>query len=201
MLCLTLCTFAFRLSLSPPSLFLSPSPSLSLQGVAPFGYGMGTEATETLYGSRHDNKRTTTYFRKTFYLDGDRAAIIRASRVAARVLFAHGVIIYVNGVEAWRGNLIDGEIVYLKKAMSTRTLPDTATYTPTDAFDGSLFVEGYNLVRFPVASFQLSAVSCQLSLSLSLSLSPPGSPLHLAVFATDCCGGAFGDSPVRRNAV
>jgi len=75
-------------------------------GVARLGYGNDREITRVSYGPDTSQKYPTTWFRRAFVV-GDPGAI---QELKARVTFDDGLIVYINGVEAFRRNLPAGAV-------------------------------------------------------------------------------------------
>lgn len=84
-------------------------------GFAQFGYGDTDEVTVVSYGSKSNNKFTTTYFRNKFRLTdpGDYQYYI------VRILRDDGAVVYINGNEVLRSNMPQGEITYKTYASSS----------------------------------------------------------------------------------
>jgi hypothetical protein len=76
------------------------------QGNAQFGYGEGDEATVVNFGSDANNKYITTYLRKTFNLTDT----VGFTTITASALFDDGIVVYLNGLEVYRGNMPTGSI-------------------------------------------------------------------------------------------
>ncbi|WP_170246056.1 LamG-like jellyroll fold domain-containing protein [Tenacibaculum adriaticum] len=83
-------------------------------GNAILGYGDGIESTTLDYGSDAGNKYPTYYLRHTF--DVDDAS--QYGNLLFSVLKDDGVVVYVNGTEAFRMNMPDGAITYNTYASS-----------------------------------------------------------------------------------
>ncbi|UOB17273.1 LamG-like jellyroll fold domain-containing protein [Abyssalbus ytuae] len=77
-------------------------------GNSVFGYGDGIESTTLDFGTDPDNKYPTYYLRHTFEVDD--ASVY--GNLLFRVLKDDGVIVYINGTEAFRMNMPDGDITY-----------------------------------------------------------------------------------------
>ena len=77
-------------------------------GNAILGYGDGVESTTLDFGSDSGNKYPTYYFRHIFNVD-DASAI---GNLLFNVTYDDGVVVYVNGVEAFRLNMPTGAIPY-----------------------------------------------------------------------------------------
>ena len=77
-------------------------------GNAKFGYGDGNEVTRLDFGADSNNKRPTYYFRYTF----DIADVSGIQELIFNTLNDDGVVVYINGVEAFRENMPTGSITY-----------------------------------------------------------------------------------------
>ena len=128
-------------------------------GPAQFGYGDNDEATVVGYGGNSNNKFITTYFRKTFRVDG--AASVPA--VIVRLLRDDGAIVYLNGTEIFRSNMPTGTVAHTTVASSTTA--DETTFFLQSA-NPSLLVDGTNVVAVEV--HQSSTNSSDLSFDLEL---------------------------------
>lgn len=105
---------------------------------------------------------TTTYFRRSFTVDA--AAYVAA--ISARMLCDDGVVIYLNGAEAFRLNMPAGATDYATYASSTVGPPLQNTYV-TYQFPASLLADGENVIA--VELHQCNAVSTDLYFDLALS--------------------------------
>lgn len=76
------------------------------QGNAELGYGDGDETTEVNFGIDINNKHITTYFRKNFILTDT----IGFSAISASALYDDGIVVYLNDLEVYRGNMPAGNI-------------------------------------------------------------------------------------------
>lgn len=75
-------------------------------GRGEFGYGEGDEQTIVNFGPSETNKFVTTFFRANFFV-GDPAAF---NSLLLRSVCDDGMIVYVNGQEAWRHNMPAGPV-------------------------------------------------------------------------------------------
>ena len=75
-------------------------------GATPIGYGVGDEASLASFGGNANNKRITTWFRRSFVV-GDPADFYA---LVLGVRRNDGAVIYLNGQEIYRGNLPAGPI-------------------------------------------------------------------------------------------
>lgn len=75
-------------------------------GPAQLGYGDQDEETVVAYGSERDNKHMTTYFRKSFEL----IDVSRLHSLSISLLADDGAVVYLNGQEIARHNMLAGTI-------------------------------------------------------------------------------------------
>jgi hypothetical protein len=88
-------------------------------GPAPLGYGETWVVTPVSYGPDSDNKHVTTYFRHAFTVSSPAAF----NRVFLDVQRDDGVVVYLNGTEVYRNNLLAGAI-------------SAATFATTNVYGG-----------------------------------------------------------------
>lgn len=113
-------------------------------GYAPLGYGKNNIATTISYGDDPNNKYPTYYFRKDFKLDN---ALSPNDIVKLNFVEDDGFVIYVNGKEAGRYNMPEGEITYNTYAPTfAQDNPDHGTLL----LNASLFREGNNRIGVEV---------------------------------------------------
>lgn len=125
------------------------------------GYGNGNEATVLDFGPDPENKFTTTYFRKSFFvLPGQKQKLYMG-----RVLVDDGCIVYVNGVEVYRFNMPDGLVTYQTHSKSAISGPDELVYRAF-AFDSNLVVFGLNSIAVEVHQSHPSSTDLAFDLSL-----------------------------------
>jgi PKD repeat protein len=111
-------------------------------GDAQLGYGDGDETTVISYGDDADNKHITAYFRKTFTV-ADAAKVIK---LKVMMLRDDGAVLYINGNEAARSSMPDGDITYTTLANDAGS--ETTYYEYN--IDPSLLVTGSNTVAVEV---------------------------------------------------
>ena len=113
-------------------------------GAAPLGYKMSGVTTTVSYGSDDQHKNPTTYFRKTFTLNGNPTA---TDHFQLNYQVDDGCVIWVNGQEAARFNMPQGTIGY--NTFSSTYAADTP-FTGTLDLDPSLFKKGSNVIAVEV---------------------------------------------------
>ena len=114
------------------------------EGAAPLGYKMSGVRTQLDYGGNANEKRPTYYFRKAVVL---RTKPTEADVFTLRYRLDDAMIVYVNGVEAARINLPDGDIGY--DTYSTQ-LVGNAPLEGTVDLPASLFSNGRNIIAVEV---------------------------------------------------
>ncbi len=130
-----------------------------LQGNAELGYGDGDEVTPVSFGGNASNRYITTYFRKT--VSGINTANL--GQITGRVKLDDGVVIYVNGNEAFRNNLPAG-------AVNSSTLALDGFVNENRWIDitlpANLFINGNNTIATEI--HQASITSSDISFDLEL---------------------------------
>ncbi|WP_347372886.1 alkaline phosphatase PhoX [Aequorivita sp. Q41] len=126
-----------------------------------FGYGDGVETTTLNFGPDPDHKYPTYYFRNTFEIV-DASAFIDLIFDVRR---DDGVVVYVNGTEAFRMNMPTGAITYNTRASSTVGGSDESTYFREAT--ANLLVDGTNVIA--VELHQASASSSDLGFDMAVS--------------------------------
>ncbi len=130
-------------------------------GPAELGYGEGDEATVVSYGPSSSNKYITTYFRRTFSIPN--VSVYPAFLL--ELLRDDGVIVWVNGVEAFRNNLNEGTVAYNTIAYkSIGGIDEVRRYE--QLLPASLFVNGNNTIA--VEMHQDNGQSSDISFDLRL---------------------------------
>ena len=142
-------------------------------GNAKFGYGEGDESTIVSFGPNAANKFVTTYFRKSFNITN--VAAFTAFELGVRR--DDGVVVYVNGVEAWRDN-INGTISYLTLAASDAA--DDGNSVLTANIPASLFVTGNNVIAVEIHQFVVNSSDLSFDLRLTGLETPP--PTNVTIF-------------------
>lgn len=131
------------------------------EGAAPLGYGDSRETTTVSYGSNSSDKNPTTYFRKWTTVSGT------PSQAEIQLLVDDAAIVWINGEEAFRDNLADGDIAYDDYAVDAISSEDEYDYESFDV-DVSLFKDGSNIIAVEV--HQATSTSSDLGFDLSLSV-------------------------------
>jgi hypothetical protein len=142
-------------------------------GSALFGYGTitgGTIITTINYGPDSNNKYRTTYFRKEFTI-ADKSIYQSIDLEAIR---DDGMVVYLNGTEVWRNNIITGAIDYLTLA-GTPSPGDNAiggsdeSAWLTKNIASTLLVDGVNTIAVEI--HQQAITSSDISFNFKLTAS------------------------------
>ncbi|HUR44659.1 MAG TPA: Ig-like domain-containing protein, partial [Candidatus Saccharimonadales bacterium] len=94
-----------------------------MSGPAQFGYGGHGETTTLNYGTNLNVRYITAYFRKAFNLGLPTAY----SGFLLRMIRDDGVVVYVNGVEAYRNNLPQSQVSWNSLASTSLNAPEEST--------------------------------------------------------------------------
>ncbi|MCH5169368.1 MAG: lamin tail domain-containing protein [Prevotellaceae bacterium] len=114
------------------------------EGISPLGYGKSDIATTISYGTDSNRKYPTYYFRKSFTLDGEPSDI---ASMTLNFTADDGFVVYINGTEACRYLMPDGEPTFDTYA---------TTYAPGNPDSGildlpaSLLRKGENIIAVEV---------------------------------------------------
>ncbi|HEX8561785.1 MAG TPA: alkaline phosphatase PhoX [Flavobacterium sp.] len=132
-------------------------------GAGVLGYGDGVEETTLSYGSDSENKHITYYFRRSVTV-----ANAQSGTLNFNILKDDGVVVYVNGVEAFRSNMPTGTIAYNTLATNTVGGADETAYMP---FESPVMLQnGENVIA--VELHQATANSSDLGFDLKLEFVP-----------------------------
>ena len=135
-------------------------------GPAPLGFGDAHQI--TLINEGDAAARTiTTRFRLQFPL----AQATEVEEAEAWLMVDDGAVVWLNGQEALRRNLPEGEITADSLALAAVSGPEESVAFPT-GIDPALLVEGINTLAVEV--HQASASSSDLTFDLGLRLTRPG---------------------------
>ena len=85
-----------------------------MAGPGRLGYGGDGELTTVSYGTNANSKYITTYFRKKFIVSNPAAF----SGLLLRLIRDDGAVVYLNGVEIYRTNLLAGPVSYNSLALA-----------------------------------------------------------------------------------
>lgn len=131
------------------------------EGQGKLGYGDDNNNTTLSYGSDSDNKYITYYFRKTFSLSVD----ANSFNFIANVVRDDGVVVYVNGTEAFRDGMPDGDISYTTLADGDVSRDEETSYY-SFSVSSDLLVTGDNIIA--VELHQTDITSSDIGFDLEL---------------------------------
>ena len=132
------------------------------------GYGDGVENTTLSFGADAQNKNTTYYLRNTFEV-ADAAAI---GSLVFNVLKDDGIVVYVNGTEAFRSNMPQGTVNYSTFASTAIGGADETAYEKIET--ANLLQDGINVIAVEV--HQASANSSDLGFDMEVDFELPSIP-------------------------
>jgi secreted PhoX family phosphatase len=141
-------------------------------GDAILGYGNSNETTTLDFGANASAKHTTYYLRNTFTV----ADASLYDSLVFDVLRDDGVVVYVNGVEAFRQNMPGGTVDFTTLASATVGSADETTYFRTKT--ANLLQNGVNVIA--VELHQATLGSSDLSFDMEVGFELP--PLAATVF-------------------
>ncbi|WP_161627178.1 LamG-like jellyroll fold domain-containing protein [Flavobacterium subsaxonicum] len=129
------------------------------------GYGDGVESTTLNFGTDAQNKYPTYYLRHTFNVEN----AAQYGSLIFDVLRDDGVVVYVNGTEAFRMNMPTGDIAYNTYASSTVGDADESTFF--QAITANLLQDGENVIA--VELHQATASSSDLGFDMKVGFNYP----------------------------
>ena len=129
------------------------------------GYGDGVESTTLNYGPDATNKYPTYYFRHTFNVED----ASQYGNLLFKVMKDDGVVVYVNGTEAFRMNMPEGEITYNTYASSTTGGSDEGFWN--EMTTANLLQNGENVIA--VELHQAEATSSDLRFDMEVNFQLP----------------------------
>lgn len=129
-------------------------------GNAPLGYGDSGMATTLDFGGDSGNKYPTYYFRKSITVDTPSAF----DELKFSVQRDDGVVIYINGVEAIRSNMPEGDITYNMYSASTIDGSDETSWN--EYIIPNTLVQGENVIAIEL--HQRSAGSSDTRLDVKI---------------------------------
>jgi hypothetical protein len=135
-------------------------------GNAQLGYGDGDEATVISYGPNSSAKYTTSYFRKVISINSPASY----TNFSLGIKRDDGVVIYVNGAEAYRNNMPTGTIT--SATLASAAAADDGATIQTATIASSFFVNGNNTIA--VEMHQNAGTSTDLSFDMELRANAPG---------------------------
>jgi hypothetical protein len=170
-------------------------------GQGQFGYGEGDEKTTVSFGSSSTSKYITTYFRKTLSFPAGQ----NFDNIQGSILFDDGAVIYVNGVEVYRGNMPDGSIAY--STLASQSIGDENRYRFFE-INKDLIVPGDNIIAVEVHQDRASSDDLSFDLQLTavsyqdIETNTVSSPVLKATADTDVkIVAVYENAPVIQNLV
>lgn len=136
-----------------------------LFGNAILGYGDSNQNTTLDYGTDAQNKHITTYLRHIFEVE-DAA---QYGSLVFNVLRDDGVVVYVNGTEAFRMNMPQGEITSSTLATTAINGADETTFQ--EMITANMLQDGINVIA--VELHQAAANSSDLSFDMEVTFELP----------------------------
>lgn len=130
-----------------------------------FGYGNGNATTTLSFGPSSSSKYPTYYLRSSVFVQ-DTSLI---DSLIFNVMRDDGVVVYVNGTEAFRMNMPSGTINYTTLASNTVGGADETTYFTQKT--GNLFNQGMNEIA--VELHQATSGSSDLSFDMEIDFQKP----------------------------
>lgn len=133
-------------------------------GPAQLGYSAGEEGDEkTLlsFGDSSSNKRIAYYFRLAFNLSN----VASVTELVGRLIRDDGAVVWLNGNEAYRENMPEGDPTFTTRANATVGGADESTVFERP-IDSGLLAEGRNVLAIEV--HQTSPTSSDISFDFSL---------------------------------
>ncbi|MGC8828799.1 MAG: Ig-like domain-containing protein [Verrucomicrobiia bacterium] len=127
---------------------------------AKFGYGNDGEITTVYWGTNSSTRFITTYFRKTFFVSNPSAF----SGLLLNVIRDDGVVVYLNGNEVFRDNMLDGFVSFNSLAVKALGAPEETA--PVQTVISPNLIAGTNIIAVEV--HQASASSSDLGFDLEL---------------------------------
>ncbi len=159
-------------------------------GAAPLGYGLSPIATTTRRTGAAGAPTRTTYLRQTFFADAAPLSL------TGRVMRAHGVVLYLNGVEIARQNMPEGAVAYDTLAAGAVT-GAAATNFFGFAIDPALVLPGKNLLAAELHLSSSADTTAGFALELESAVpvtvrEPRVTPLDIAAEGTAQAGDGYG---------
>jgi len=157
------------------------------EGPAELGYGDADEVTVVGFGPDDQAKFPTTYFRHTFSVD-DASDL---TNFLVRLVRDDGAIVYLNGVEIFRSNMAEGDVLYDDFAAEPVGDDDEAAFV-SGFFTENYLADGANVLA--VELHQADGPSSDLGFNLELLTGFEPGPPTIAITAP-----ADGESVVEGN--
>ncbi len=138
---------------------------------APLGYGDGDERTVISYGPSTSNKYVTTYFRKAVNITN----ILTFANFTFNVRRDDGIVVYINGVEAFRNNMVAAPTLITYNTLALADAADDGNTPQVATISSSFFTNGNNVIAVEV--HQRTSASTDLTFDLELVGNQASSPV------------------------
>lgn len=135
-------------------------------GDAPLGYGDGRASTVIDYGNDTLNRHVTTYFRHLFEVED----ASQYDSLLFDVLRDDGVIVYVNGEEAFRQNMRVGPVTFDDYAQNNVAGPAETAYYRSKT--GNLLRDGLNVIAVELHQSDPTSDDVAFDMEVSFTLPP-----------------------------
>ncbi len=130
-------------------------------GATKFGYGGDGEITTISYGPNPNARYITTYFRKAFTV----AVPSAYTGLRLRLVRDDAAVVYLNGVEVYRNNLLPGLVSFNSLALTTLNAPDETAVL--DVLLGATnLVAGTNVVAVELHQAAVNSSDAGMNLAL-----------------------------------
>ncbi|HON07591.1 MAG TPA: Ig-like domain-containing protein, partial [Verrucomicrobiota bacterium] len=120
-------------------------------GYGKFGYGNDGELTVVSYGTNSNSRYITTYFRKTFTVSNPS----QYSALMLNIIRDDGVVVYINGSEVFRDNMLDGVVSF--NSLALRTIEPKEENVPIQAIIPANLVSGTNIIAVEIHQVNISS--------------------------------------------
>ncbi len=131
-------------------------------GPARLGYGGDGEITTISFGPNANQRHVTTYFRRTFTV-ADPAAF---SGLLLRLVRDDGAVVYLNGVEVFRNNLLSGIVNW--NSLASVSIDGVPEFAPLEVRLGTgNLVPGTNVLAVEIHQASISNADLGFDLSLA----------------------------------
>ena len=131
-------------------------------GRAEFGYGDGDEQTRISFGSSSSSKYPAYYFRKTLNIEN--LSSLGAFRMSVKA--DDGAVVYINGIEVARLNMMPGDITY--QSLAADNIPSEKLFSDF-TISKSVFVPGENLIAVEIHQNALNSSDVSFDMDLTAS--------------------------------
>jgi hypothetical protein len=120
-------------------------------GFGKFGYGKDGELTVVNSGTNANLRYITTYFRKTFAVSNPS----QYNQILLNIIRDDGVVVYINGNEVFRDNMLDGNISF--NSLAYKTIEPSEENIPVQSIIPVNLIDGTNIVAVEVHQVNVSS--------------------------------------------